>query len=141
MTKRGAETMSVLAQDQIEIERILALIPKRHRGIRFERVLSNFHPQENTRRLELGFAITWANKNNDSSNYLESILAAEADDPRIDAHPITDRDCQVAELVAASIMRWLPTAVGCSFLKEAFEKGGGTMSYTLPDISKPMLLF
>lgn len=129
--------MQRLAEDQAELEVILGLIPETYRGIRFERVLSSCHPQENTRRLELGFALTWvlAHRQRDQ---LGLILAAEAGDPRLSAVPLTEREWEVANLVAASVIRWLPTAVGCHFLQEAFQRGGGSMTYTLPDPKAPM---
>ncbi len=132
MKNPSEQGLGKLAQNELELERILALIPEEHRGIRFERVLSSCHPQENTRMLELGFAIEWA-MTNTFRDQLGSVLAAEVDDPRLNAVPKTDREWEVAQLVAASIIRWLPTSVGCSFLQEAFRRGGGSMSYTLPD--------
>jgi len=129
--------LAILAQNELELENILALIPEAHRGIKFDRVLSSCHPQENTRRLELGFAIKWAQANA-CSDLLASILAAEVEDPRFKAAPRTAREWEVARLVAASIFQWLPTSVGCCFLQEAFKLGGGSMSYELPDTEQGM---
>lgn len=137
MNKPSEQGLGKLAQNELELERILALIPEEHRGIRFERVLSSCHPQENTRMLELGFAIEWA-RANAFRDQLGSVLAAEVDDPRLNAVPKTVREWEVAQLVAASIIRWLPTSVGCSFLQEAFRRGGGSMSYELPDPKRGM---
>lgn len=130
--------LGILAQNELELTKILELIPIQHRGIRFDRVLSSVHPQENTRMLELGFAIAWALQNVECKSQLNSILAADVDDPRAYATPKTTREWEVAELVAASLIRWLPTSVGCCFLQEAFRRGGGSMSYNLPDPEKGM---
>jgi hypothetical protein len=129
--------LGILAQNLAELEGILALVPVEHRGIRFERVLNNFNPQDSTCMLERGFAIEWAEANK-WRNQLGSILDGEANDPRIDAAPRTPREWEVAQLVAASLIRWLPTSVGCSFLQEAFKRSGGSMSYVLPDPKRGM---
>lgn len=130
--------LGTVAQTELDLERLLELIPKEHRGIRFERVMKSFHPQENTSMLELGFAVEWALMNTEFRHQLYSILSSDPDDPREYAVPKTRREWEVAELVAASVIRWLPTSVGCSFLKEAFRRGGGSMSYELPDPEKGM---
>ena len=88
--------------------------------------------------LELGFALQWALENTGTKNQLYMNLVADSDDPRAYAVPKTDREWEVAELVAASIIRWLPTSVGCCFLQEAFRRGGGSMSYELPNLEKGM---
>ena len=137
MKKPREPGLSKLVQNELELERILALIPEEHRSVRFERVLSSCNPQENTRMLELGFAVEWAMANA-YRDQLGSILAAEVDDPRLEAVPKTAREWEVAHLVAASIVRWLPTSVGCSFLQEAFKQGGGSMSYELPNPKRGM---
>ena len=125
--------LGVLAYNELELDKILKLVPREHRGIRFERVLSSCHPQENTRMLELGFALAWALENTEHRARLISILNADTEDPRAYAAPKTQRELEVAELVAASVIRWLPTTIGCCFLQEAFRRGGGSMNYTLPD--------
>ncbi len=124
---------STIAQLEIKLERILELVPIEHRGLLFERVLKDFHPQENTSMLELGFAIQWALCNTGANNQLFLNLAADHDDPRAYAVPKTKREWEVATLVAASIIRWLATSGGCCFLEAAFKRGGGSMTYTLPD--------
>lgn len=138
MNSYPSNGLRLIASNQVELEAVLGLIPKEHRGVRFERVLNNCHPQENTRMLELGFAIEWALQNTGSRHTLNSILAVDADDPCAYAVPKTEREWEVAELVAASVIRWLPTAVGCGFLQEAFRRGGGSISYELPDPEKGM---
>jgi hypothetical protein len=130
--------LGTIAQTELDLERILELIPKEHRGIRFERVMKSFHPQEVTSMLELGFALEWALMNTEFKHQLYLLLAADSDDPRAGAVPKTAREWEVAELVAASVIRWLPTSVGCSFLQEAFRRGGGSMQYELPDPVKGM---
>ncbi len=135
LSKNGLGT---IAQSQLDVQRILDLIPQVHRGLRFERVLTSFHPQENTSMLELGFAIQWALENSRTREILYSILVADADEPRAYAVPKTSREWEVAELVAATLIRWLPTSVGCCFLQEAFRRGGGSMGYVLPNPEKGM---
>lgn len=60
----------------------------------------------------------------------------DSDDPRVGVHPRTPREWEVAEFVAATIIQWLPTSVGCGFLKEAFTQGGGDVNYTLPEVDE-----
>ncbi len=107
-------------------------IPPQNRGVRFTRVLEGHHPQDNTRKLELGFAKEWSDQNGDGE-LLASLLLTDKDDPRRSAVPSTPREWEVARLVAATIIQWLPTSVGCSFLRGAFENGGGEFNYRLPD--------
>lgn len=131
----------VLVRNELDLIRILEHIPQEHRGLGFERaVLVGLHPQENTRMLELAFALVWAEYNTGCKYQLESMMRGREDDPRIHAAPRTDREWEVASLVAASIIRWLPTSVGCCFLQEAFRRGGGSMGYELPDPMKGMPL-
>lgn len=138
MNKAPMSGLDVITRNRLELEEILGLVPKEHRGARFERVLNSCHPQENTRMLELGFAIQWALANTGTGHQLYSILNADPDDPRAYAAPKTDREWEVAEYVAATMIRWLPTSIGCCFLQEAFRRGGGSMSYELPDPEKGM---
>ncbi|MFA5131892.1 MAG: hypothetical protein WC444_01035 [Candidatus Paceibacterota bacterium] len=129
--------LGILSQNEIDLEKILEMVPVECRGLRFERVMRTFHPQEVTSMLELGFAIEWAQRNNGANNrLLGTFLQADEDDPRKNSIPCTAREWEVAELVAATMVRWLPTAVGCSFLQAAFKQGGGSMNYTLPDPAK-----
>jgi hypothetical protein len=107
-------------------------IPEQHRGLLFTRVLEGHHPQDNTRLLEAGFAEEWSKLNKDS-RILESLLSAYEDDPRRKSAPKTEREWEVAHLVAATLVQWLPTSVGCCFLRTAFQEGGGDLKYRLPD--------
>lgn len=126
----GLETV---AEILVSMEDLCAKIPLEHRGVLFERVLRQFHPQENTRKLELAFAETWAERNDEYRNpLLCSLLTADDDDARRNCVPQTKREWQVACLVAATIVQWLPTSGGCSFLHEGFKRGGGRFSYELP---------
>lgn len=109
-------------------------IPRKHRGVLFARILEGQHPQENTRLLEEGFVNEWSEEN--QRDLLEMILCTEKDDPQRKFVPKTRREWEVAHLVAASIIQWLPTSVGCSFLGRAFKRGGGDFSYRLPDYEK-----
>lgn len=106
-------------------------VPLQHRGVLFKRVLKGHHPQDNTRRLEAGFAEEWSQWNKES--LLESLLCTDLDDPRREFVPRTPREWEVAHLVAASVIQWLPTSVGCSFLRSAFRRGDGDFKYRLPD--------
>ena len=107
-------------------------IPTQHRGVLFTRVLGGHHPQENTRCLEAGFAEEWSERNKDYP-LLERLLCTGEDDPQRRFVPQTPREWEVAHLVAASVIQWLPTSVGCSFLRSAFQRGGGGFKYRLPD--------
>ena len=130
----GLETV---AKIDALLEDLYARIPPEHRGILFERVLQLFHPQENTRLLELAFAEMWAERNDEyRNNLLCSLLATDENDARRDFVPKTKREWQVARLVAATLVQWLPTSVGCSFLHEGFKRGGGKFSYELPPTSE-----
>jgi len=133
--KNGLGTM---AQALMELEELLPLIPLEYRGLRFERVLESCHPQEVTRRLELAFAIEWAERNRGTSHALYTLLTADEDDPRKSSAPCTVREWEVVELAIATMVRWLPTAIGTSFLQAAFGRAGGSLSYILPDITKEM---
>ncbi len=128
--------------EQVEnLSAVLEQIPPQHRGILFERVLETFHPQENTRRLELAIALLWAERNNEvTDNLLVHLLHPHAirgggPDPRAEELPKSAREWRLACLVAATVVQWLPTSAGCSFLRRAFEKAGGKFSYELPDTS------
>lgn len=129
--------LGTISQVELDLERILELIPEEHRGVLFERVMSNFAP-ETSSMLELGFALEWAKENTGGKDLLTSLLGTYEGDLRAYAVPKTEREWVVARLVAASIIQWLPTACGCSFLDIAFNRGGGSMSYTLPDPEKGM---
>ncbi|GEM_PF-4359173 len=107
-------------------------IPTKHRGVLFTRVLEGHHPQDNTRRLEAGFAEEWSIRNKEN-HILESLLCTDENDPRREFVPRTEREWEVAHLVAATVVQWLPTSIGCSFLHGAFQRGGGGFKYRLPD--------
>ncbi|MDP3958156.1 MAG: hypothetical protein Q8Q36_01675 [bacterium] len=127
-----------LARQEAEAEELLEKIPKEHRGVLFQRVCKEFHPQEDTRRLERSFAEVWAERNSIAygPSILHLILSAEESDPRREYVPRNEREWQVAYLVAATIVQWLPTSGGCHFLTEAFRRGDGTFSYTLPQVDE-----
>ena len=128
-----------IAEQLENLDAVLARIPTEHRGILFERVLESFHTQENTRRLELAFALLWAQRNQENGgNQLVHLLHAQAiaghaPDPRAEYLPQNEREWKIACLVAATVIQWLPTSVGCGFLRQAFENAGGKFSYELPD--------
>lgn len=107
-------------------------IPARYRGVRFLRILDGQHPQENTRLVEAGFSEMWAEMNK-REPILERMICAGDDGPRREFVPSNQREWEVAHLVASTLIQWLPTSMGCSFLGEAFEKGGGEFKYRLPD--------
>jgi hypothetical protein len=108
-------------------------VPAQHRGVLFTRVLPGQHPQENTRCVEAGFVEEWSERNKEDP-FLEKLLSAAAEhDPRREFVPRTRRKWEIAHLAVATIIQWLPTSVGCSFLRSAFERGGGDLKYRLPD--------
>jgi hypothetical protein len=110
-------------------------IPRDCRGVLFDRIVEGNHPQENTRLLEAAFVEEWA-KRSDHCLLEGFILNTNATDPQVVFLPATVREWQVARLVAASVVQWLATQVGCGFLEAAFKRGGGTLSYTLPECPK-----
>src|SRR3989344_6397780 len=115
--------MTALEESLSKLNAVLKEIPKEHRGILFERVFESFHPQENARRLELSFASLWAERNSEiGGNLLPQLLSRDPTNPRI---PKTPREWDVAYFIAATLMQWLPTSIGCSFLANAFKNGGG----------------
>jgi len=119
---------------------LLEKIPEAHRGISFERILQGFNPSEKTRLVEEAFARAWADRNDsEKSPLLFYLLVSEEDTKRKDALPKTPREWDVAFLVAATIMQWLPTSAGCAFLDEAFKKGGGSINYTLPKTEESII--
>lgn len=127
-----------VAQAELEITNAFETIPQEHRGLRFQRVFSNFNFSAKTSALEMGFAVVWAEQNSPNGPrhrpLLDSLMDCEADDPMKSRTPQSERDWQVAQLVAATLMQWLPTAIGTSFLEEAFRRGGASLTYTLPEI-------
>ena len=130
-----------VAEHKDNTEAVIAQIPEQHRGAMFERVLEAFHPQENTRRLELAFALIWAQRNSEmGGNLLTHVLhgatiSGEEPGPHASFLPQNKREWDVACMVAATVVQWLPTSAGCSFMAEAFRKAGGTLNWELPDIS------
>ena len=108
-------------------------IPPRHRGVLFTRILPGHHPQDNTRCVEAGFAEEWSERNKEG-RLLERLLLRDTEkDPRREFIPRTEREWEVAHLVAATVVQWLPTSVGCSFLRGAFQRGQGDFQYRLSD--------
>lgn len=127
--------LRVIAQQEIELEELLKRVPTEHRGVLFERVLPNLHPQESTRRLELAYAEEWAEENDPRKHrpLLPSLLETHESDPRREFVPRTEREWQIACLVAATVIQFLPTSGGRSFQVSAFERGGGKLTYRLPE--------
>lgn len=131
--------MNVIEKEMEHLQAVLDEIPPQHRGILFERVFSAFHPQENTHRLELAFAQVWAKRNdeNEFDSILPSLLYPNGNDSEVPHLPQTEHEWRIACRVAATLVQWLPTSVGCAFLREAFERGGGKFTYELPKIDEP----
>lgn len=131
----GPSGLQTIARQETELEELFEKIPPEQRGVLFERVLETFHPQENTRRLELAFAAEWASRNDPRrcSPLLERLLDTDESDPRKGFVPMTEREWQVAHLIAATVIQWLPTSGGCAFLHDAFRRGGGKFEYHLPE--------
>lgn len=130
--------MDVITEQRADLERVLAAIPEDLRGIGFDRVFDYFHPQKNTSQLERAFAELWALRNTEGGTHvLTSLLYGSAmtgkePDARAEYLPANEREWKVACLIAATVIQWLPTSVGCAFLREAFERGGGRFHYELP---------
>ncbi len=131
----GLPGLQAVARQEVTLETLLEKIPVEHRGVLFERVLEDFHPQENTRRLELAFAEVWAERNNPQMYrpLLPSLLETHEGNPRKEFVPATEREWQVACLVAATLFQFLPTTVGCNMLYEGFRRAGGKLWYELPE--------
>lgn len=129
---------SVLDQQQRLLEHLFEVIPEEHRGFFFERLLPAFHPQENTRRLKVTLAILWAQRNSEAGgNLLTHILhghtiAGQGPSAQQEFLPQTEREWKIACLVAATLIQWIPTAVGCGFLREGFERAGGKITIEFP---------
>lgn len=123
--------LGVIATLEINLEELGKKIPREHRGVHFERILENFHPQKNTCQMERGFAEEWAEENI-RNDRLGKLLSTGEDDPRRGAAPRTKREWEVAYFVAATLIQWLPTSIGTSFLRCAFRRSGGSMTYTMP---------
>ena len=130
-----------IAELMDNINAVLARIPPEHQGILFQRLFEGFHPQENTRRIELALAAEWAERNSEiGGNLLVHLLHPHAasgkePDPREADTPQSKRELMVAQLVAATIVQWLGTSIGMGFLQTAFRNAGGKLSYELPDTS------
>ena len=123
-------TKVILAE--LQAGQTLDQIPQGYRGLRFERLLQTVNSQEATRKLEVAFAILWVEKNTNGKSLLSSLLATDSEDLRRGAIPEIDREWEVAELVAATLIQWIPTTVGMAFVQEAFQRAGGSLKYTLP---------
>lgn len=100
-------------------------IPREYRGVLFERVLKGFAPFENRRKLELAFALVWADRNAASGDRLLASLLYPNGTQEDERAPATAREWEVAHLTAATIMQWLGTPSGFGYLREAIEKNGG----------------
>lgn len=117
---------------------VLKKIPAKHRGILFERIFRL--PQRKARRLERAFVELWAKQNpEDYERLLVTLLfpknfPAETRDPRARSLPRTAREWEVAYLVAATLIQWLPTTCGMAFLQEAFKNAGGKLECELPHV-------
>ena len=129
---------SLLSAQQELLENLLEAIPVEHRGIFFERLLPAFNPQENTRKLKVAFSLLWAERNTQTGDSLLTHLlhghtiAGQGPSPQEEFLPQTEREWRIACLVAATLIQWLPTSVGCDFLREGFKRAGGNLMTTPP---------
>jgi hypothetical protein len=136
------EIMSTFEANKESVEalnELLQKIPEHHRGILFERVLAGFAPNTKTAALERGLAETWAKMNDiENAPLLERLLFRNdvEDFGQMDSAPQNNREWEIAYLVAATIIQWLGTPVGCAFLKEAFEKGGAQLEFKFKEKNK-----
>lgn len=122
-----------------EVTGIIDQIPVNHRGLEFRRAYLKYHESDVSQKLELAFAREWAKRNTSTCSpaVLYSLMAdasnhASDPDPRSHCIPKTEREWEVAELVAATIVQWLGTQNGTSMLIEAFESAGGTLKVGYP---------
>jgi hypothetical protein len=116
---------------------ILKAIPNEHRGILFERVFEQFHPYKDIQLLERSFSLEWAKRNSEAGGellfnllYAETINDSCEHSPQHESLPDTVQEWDTAYLVAATLIQWLPTPAGCSFLRKCFEAGGRTFHAT-----------
>lgn len=129
--------MNAIVDQKRDIDQQLAAVPEEHRGVMYERTFSYFNPQRNTQELQRALAILWARRNSETENLLVHLLHPHAKggqepDPRQHMTPQNEREWLVAQLVAATVIQWLGTAVGSAFLVEAFKRSGGELHYMLP---------
>ena len=115
----------------LDIEENNTGIPATHRGLRFMRTLKSLYPEDITTPVEEALARLWSDRNIRNS-LLGQLLSADRDNPRRGLIPVTDREWDVAHLVAATLIQWLATQEGCWFLEEAFKKSGGELTFRLP---------
>ena len=121
----------VIAADIAEIESLLALIPPAYRGLRFNRLVSTLGATEVTRLLEVSFATTWYEHNRYDNRFVR-LLSPGAEDQKKGSAPRTEREWEVAELVAATLIQWLATPVGTALFFQAFRAAGGEITHKLP---------
>lgn len=125
---------------QEEVRRILDAVPHEHRGIGFNRLLEGYHPYESIRRLEVSLAEEWAKENNGKPDGGELLMTlfmnVDENDPRRHEIPKDKREWEVADLIAATLMQWLPTNIGRAFMEEAFRRAGGHVTFTLPVVDE-----
>lgn len=117
---------------QAKKDQIFDQILPQFRGLYFERLFAANNPQEPTRRLELASALLWVEKNTHQHLLFSSLLTADSSNEKRGAIPQTEREWEIAELVAATLMQWIVTQNGTAFLQEAFRRAGGSLTYKLP---------
>jgi hypothetical protein len=134
MNPNSKDVKDVITRIEAELEEILRNIPIEHRGVLFNRICKDFHPQRNTQKLEFAYMMEWAGLNNKDKNrpVLISLLTTDEIHPRRDLFPETEREWLLAQFIAATVIQWLPTTIGMSFQVSAFEKAGGKLNYQLP---------
>jgi hypothetical protein len=134
MEKLYRNGKSVLAENEVQLEGLLESIPPEHRGLKFERVLDTFAQIPNTSTRELAFATEWAWRNTEVPvKLLDSILAQIEPPIGRGKAPKTTRDWQVARTVSATIIQWLATREGRTFLEDASRRAGDSVTFsTIP---------
>ena len=81
--------------------------------------------------LERSFSHEWLRQNREPEHFLTLLLESYFDDDGLDGRriPVTERDAHVA----ATVIQWLGTNVGLSFLTRSLQAAG--YKITPPDIS------
>ena len=103
-------------------------VPPRNQGIHFEDLLlADNEMRTDEQRVGRALAVLWARRNAENS-FLCRLLANDTSS-RSSEIARTLREWDVAYLTAATIIQWIGTPDGMSFLKEAFASGGGSLEH------------
>lgn len=121
-----------------KLREILAQVPRQCRGSSFKPLLRNLDDPASIR--ELMAVMTWADWNNhESSAYglvVESLFLKMGPPTRQDIDPFSERDWSVAAFAIATVIQWLFTPQGMSFLDDVVSRIPENLS-DIAEISSP----